>query len=388
MKKRKKEFMATCYICGRTPAEYRRNVTTGTSYRMTTSSRGTNWNSTSVRQGIRSVCAECALTIDYNNKKYGGFLLSMLLGGLLVTPAILYTTGFNFLHLSGAKIGVLTITGLVICIVGSIFSNSNAKRWKEENKSKYLGSITSNVYKSDNFGITNLDKSIEICKRIDLEDKEFARYQEEINNQIQNIFDETKNGIANDQFNFLSTIDKIIGYKNELVTSYKNFSSSLETASKDFKNITTAESFLKYQSGINGTQNDRKKVYDIEIETIDNFIASLFKIEVENVLVELNKFLKENNKDYPVDTIEDCDTLLKDLAGIGDGITSYLNIGEKKYSDLLVHINENSSSKELLRILENLKNSFEKNVQDCFNRLKEIENKVLQKKIELLQRKE
>jgi len=378
--------MATCYICGRSPALYRRNVVTGTSHRMTTSSRGTNWNSTSVRQGVRSVCAECALNIDFNNKRGGGIFLSIFLGGLLLIPSILYLAGVNFLHLSGSQIGGLTVTGLLICVIGSIIANNNAKKWKEENIGKYLGTTTT-IYKNEELGISDLDKSIEICKKIESEDKIYLKFQEEINIQIQAVLDETKNNLNNINFDYFTCIDRVIDYKKEILNKYMSFEENLDISLKELKSIMTDETFSNYQSGIYETKIKRKETCKIENNVIDQFVVSLFKTDIDNTLLELNNFLNENNREYPDDTVEDCDALLNDLKKIEQGINSYLNIGENKYKVLLTHINENQYNDELLSSLEKVKDIFLSKIKDCNNQAKEIENKSLQRKIELLQKK-
>ena len=61
--------MGTCYICGKEHVDYRRTVHTGNSYRTGISSRGRVHTSVASHSGVRTVCASCALSIDYNAKK-------------------------------------------------------------------------------------------------------------------------------------------------------------------------------------------------------------------------------------------------------------------------------------------------------------------------------
>lgn len=76
--------MAKCYICGKNYAEYRRTVSTGSSNRVYYSKRGMA-SSVSSNYGTRSVCASCALSIDYNNKKQSvGFIFFLSCGFLCI----------------------------------------------------------------------------------------------------------------------------------------------------------------------------------------------------------------------------------------------------------------------------------------------------------------
>lgn len=65
--------MATCYQCGKLGANYRRNVTTGTSSGNWVSNRSYG-SSNRNYYGLRTVCEKCAARIDKN-----GYLMSSLI---------------------------------------------------------------------------------------------------------------------------------------------------------------------------------------------------------------------------------------------------------------------------------------------------------------------
>jgi hypothetical protein len=63
--------MASCYHCGQYGSQHRRNVNTG-------GSRGTHYGksisfSTRTYNGLRTLCAECAFSLDKGNIKSGIF---------------------------------------------------------------------------------------------------------------------------------------------------------------------------------------------------------------------------------------------------------------------------------------------------------------------------
>lgn len=381
--------MANCYICGRSPAEYRRTVTTGTSYRMSHSSRGTNWNSTSVRQGTRSVCAECAFKIDYNNKKGGGIFLSIFLGGILLIPGILYIAGINFLHLSSAQMGGLTFTGIAICIVGCIISCTKANKWKEENESKYLGTTSNVVYKSDELGISDLDKSIELCKKIDSEDKKYANFQLKSGDKIISLFDKSKTLLSDSSYDYLNILDDIAVLKNEICDSHSNFSSLLENASNEFAKITTTEAFSKYQNGIEETLKSRKYVYDTQIDTLDKYTVALFQTEIDKLTLDLKNYVASTEQNYPTDTVEQCDEVLIIIKEIEQNIENYSNLAAKKQEDFVNRLKSKSApemtNENIFEMVEQSKLQFIDKTKNVIGQCQSIENQVLQEKIKLLQ---
>ena len=382
--------MASCYICGRSPAEYRRTVTTGTSYRMTSSSRGTNWNSTSVRQGTRRVCAECALKIDYNNKKGGGIFFSIFLGGILLIPGILYITGINFLHLSSAQMGGLTFTGIVICVVGSIISCTNANKWKEENESKYLGTSSSVIYKSEELGISDLDKSIELCKKIESEDKKYVEFQRTTGDKMISLFDKSKALLSDSNYDYLNILDDIVGLKKEICNTYRNFSTLLENSSKEFAKITTAEAFSKYQNGIEETLKSRKYVYDTQIDTLDKYTAALFQTEMDKLKLDFKNYIDSTNKTYPTDTVEQCDEMLKIIKEIGQNIDNYSDMASKKLEEFVARLDSKVPSEidssNVLKMMEQVNLDFLENIKNVIGQVKSVENEVLQQKIKALEK--
>lgn len=65
--------MASCYQCGRSGADYRRNVVTGRSNTTYFGKRSTSY-STRTNTGLRTVCESCAFNIDK------GHLIGRILG--------------------------------------------------------------------------------------------------------------------------------------------------------------------------------------------------------------------------------------------------------------------------------------------------------------------
>ena len=132
--------MATCYLCGKSHAEYRRQVKTGNSYRTGITSRGRTSFSTQSHYGPRCVCAECALQIDYNNKKQsaGAFVFNMF-GGLSLAGF------FFFLMIFGTKGLPICIITSIVCFVSARICKKNkeaeAVRWYEANKGQYVDRI-------------------------------------------------------------------------------------------------------------------------------------------------------------------------------------------------------------------------------------------------------
>lgn len=55
--------MATCYLCGRAGADFRRTVETGRSHGYYYGKRSTSY-STRTYTGLRTVCEDCAFDID------------------------------------------------------------------------------------------------------------------------------------------------------------------------------------------------------------------------------------------------------------------------------------------------------------------------------------
>lgn len=382
--------MANCYICGKSPATYRRTVVTGTSHRTSYSSRGTNWNSSSIRQGFRSVCAQCALNIDYNNKKSGGLFLSVFMGGLMILPAIFYVIGYNFFHFSSTQIWGIAFTGIATCIIGIIITNNNANKWREENRNKYLGPENINVYKSEELGINDLDKSIDLVKKIDFEDKNFAKYQEEAGKRISDILGKAENEIYSNSFDYLIYLDEVIACKNDITDAYQKFIKTLEMISKEFATITTSDAFSNFQSGIAKTKDVRKDMYDTQVEILDKFIASFFKMEMDKYLIDLKNYLENNNKEYPDDTIEECDIILENINNMEDRIDNYSSIAENKHKEFITLIKDKSTceanNEDLIGMIEYEKKVFIENIKNCISQCKTIESKILQRKIELLQK--
>lgn len=78
--------MASCYHCGRSGADYRRNVVTGQSRSTYYGKRSTSY-STRTNTGLRTVCEDCAFSIDKARliqSIAGLWLLALVLVGLII----------------------------------------------------------------------------------------------------------------------------------------------------------------------------------------------------------------------------------------------------------------------------------------------------------------
>lgn len=126
--------MGTCYLCGKQHVDYRRTVHTGRSNRIGYSSRGTMHTSNSNSYGLRTVCASCALSIDYQNKKNAG---DWSIGLASIIVAISF-----FVFLSNKLPGIVgfIIGGLTFYIPKKIATN-NAEAWYSLNKDEYVDEV-------------------------------------------------------------------------------------------------------------------------------------------------------------------------------------------------------------------------------------------------------
>jgi hypothetical protein len=74
--------MASCYHCGRNGASYRRKVQTGQSQTSWTSKKSYG-SSSRTYYGLRTVCEDCAISIDTTNAVLATIVLFLLACGLL-----------------------------------------------------------------------------------------------------------------------------------------------------------------------------------------------------------------------------------------------------------------------------------------------------------------
>lgn len=141
--------MGTCYICGKQRVNYRRTVQTGSRYGY--SSRGTAYTSTS--QGMRTVCASCALDIDFKNKRHAmnakkavGIVVLALCAvfapiifiEMFATDGIFprYTAYFKIIMTASTVLAL--IAGIVFIVLGVKSAHKKADVWYLQNKEKYI----------------------------------------------------------------------------------------------------------------------------------------------------------------------------------------------------------------------------------------------------------
>lgn len=264
--------MANCYICGKSHAEYRRNVPTGTSYRTSYSSRGRSYNSSSVRYGRRSVCAHCAFNIDYNNKRSAGFILSGLLGGSLISIGVLCGIILHYKITYNQGIGCIFL-GLLISILGISLTQRKANKWKEENEREYI----------DSYEIIQQEKLQKSIERENKKKQKFAERQQTLINIFNTFKDEMQTEI-----NYLSSKadafskehedckDDTIEQIDEILADIRSFANEMQL---ECKKIEDSYSQLLNQTkklGFDSEDNNYLQVAaNVKNSIIDNTIKSL-----------------------------------------------------------------------------------------------------------------
>ena len=226
--------MATCYICGKSHATYRRSVKTGTSYSSTYSSRGTNWNTSSVRYGVRSVCASCAYRIDYNNIRSTGLARSFLFGILGIAPTIIraieiHNKGDS--NISNTIAGISFVIGAIICFICFIRTSNNLDK-QEKLKYTYFDELPKTVTTNDTPKIEKTEtENIEntLKEKINSENNFFSKLladKKERVTEISNFYEANKNS---ESFNYLKVVDDMIYVKKELKNEYFKYISLFDT---------------------------------------------------------------------------------------------------------------------------------------------------------------
>jgi uncharacterized protein (DUF983 family) len=142
--------MGTCYICGKQHVNYRRTVTVGNSTRYSISSKGRSSTSYGLYYGTRTVCAKCALDIDYSNQKnkiniYSGisivafFLVFILpfIGMLLDTDSWEHT----YTKIMCVCSAIVLILDIIFLVKGIKEAKKRADIWFQENKNQYVDEI-------------------------------------------------------------------------------------------------------------------------------------------------------------------------------------------------------------------------------------------------------
>lgn len=123
--------MATCYICGKSHAEYRRSVYTGNSNRVGISSGGRIHTSTTAHYGLRTVCARCALDIDYRKRKNAG-------NWGIGVGIVLVILSFPFFSIAPVFSYCSLILGSLLGIAPCSIAHKKAENWYKENCEKYI----------------------------------------------------------------------------------------------------------------------------------------------------------------------------------------------------------------------------------------------------------
>ena len=266
--------MATCYICGKSHAEYRRNVPTGTSYRTSCSSRGRSYNSSSVRYGRRSVCAHCAFNIDYNNKRSTGFILSFLFGGSLIAIGVLCGIIFQYKISYNQGIGCVFL-GLLILILGSALTQRKANKWKEENEGKYI----------DSYEIIQQEKLQKSIERENKKKQKFAERQQTLINILNTFKDKMQTEIK-----FLVSKAEVFSKEHENCKD-----DTIEQIDGVIKDITSFADEMKseYKKVENEYSQLIRQIKNLELESeADNYVQTIVNLKVY-VIDTINQLLNQ-----------------------------------------------------------------------------------------------
>lgn len=148
--------MGTCYICGKPHVNYRRTVTVGNSTRYSISSKGRSSTSYGLYYGTRTVCAKCALDIDYSYQKskiniysgisIAGFLVVFILpfiGMLLDTDPWEHT----YIKIMCVCSAIVLILAIIFLVKGIKEAKKRADLWFQENKNQYVDEIDIQIMK-------------------------------------------------------------------------------------------------------------------------------------------------------------------------------------------------------------------------------------------------
>ena len=261
--------MATCYICGKSHAEYRRTVQTGNSNRVGVSSRGRMSTFTTAHYGVRTVCAKCALEIDYKNKKNAG-AWGIVLGVFVGVGAI----GIMIILPEYQIMGIIGIIASVL--LGYLPTSSAHKKaavWYSENSDKYIDSY-------------DLDQQIKLQQK--------NLKQVENRNRKRDMFQEMGNA-------FGARIEqelKLLYSKADLLKATFNDKTinTVEESDKILETVKKLESETKLQGKelqnlCNETIKNLKK-FDFDQKFLDDFILSVEEVRVQ-ASNAINEFINE-----------------------------------------------------------------------------------------------
>lgn len=253
--------MGTCYICGKEHVDYRRTVFVGNSSRVNFSSRGRVSHSVSSYYGQRTVCAKCALNVDYKNKKQN-IVGSIFLGIFLTIGIILLLFGYlniEFLF-SDNKTSIdcgwfFSILGIIIFVFSQKITNENAEKWFKNNSANYVDYI--------DFQREEQQKKLQELQRLEVEKQnELRRLEQQRLIEAQQKEDDIKSKIAVILKSFQERMIAEIENLNVRV-KLMNKSYHLETAQDCELAIKDCEQSLKmlenYKKDINKFCNDCKK---------------------------------------------------------------------------------------------------------------------------------
>lgn len=281
--------MATCYICGKSHAEYRRTVPIGSSYRTSYSSRGRNYNSSSVQYGRRSVCARCAFNIDYNNKRSAGIILSVFLGGLLIAIGIVCGIILEYKITYNQGISCIFF-GLLISILGIVLAQWKANKWKEENEGKYI----------DSYEIIQQEK---LQKSIERENKKKQQFIEK-QQALANILDAFKDDMQA-EVSFLSSKANAFSKEHEacnddtieqidvIIEDIRAFANETKT---EYKKVENKYSQLVKQITELGFENDDNNYIQIAANVKNSIIDTVIKSLLNQCTEQENRMLQEKVK--------------------------------------------------------------------------------------------
>lgn len=281
--------MATCYICGKSHAEYRRTVPIGSSYRTSYSSRGRNYNSSSVQYGRRSVCARCAFNIDYNNKRSAGIILSVFLGGLLIAIGIVCGIILEYKITYNQGISCIFF-GLLISILGIVLTQWKANKWKEENEGKYI----------DSYEIIQQEKLQKSIERENKKKQQFIEKQQALANILEAFKDDMQAEVS-----FLSSKANSFSKEHEacnddtieqidvIIEDIRAFANETKT---EYKKVENKYSQLVKQITELGFENDENNYIQIAANVKNSIIDTVVNSLLNQCTEQENRMLQEKVK--------------------------------------------------------------------------------------------
>lgn len=222
--------MGTCYICGKQHVDYRRNVEVGQSLHQSVSSKGTIRTSGGSYYGTRTVCAKCALDIDYKRKKSAPNAFSVF-GRIILFILILIFCVFFVLE-EETKSFILKISTplLIISIISLVKGIKQSRRiadeWYQKNKDEYI----------DDIDIAYQEQQKRLEEKHRIEEQKVAEY----NSRLQNLNKQLQesSSVFNERLNQeIAVINNKVELANQKFHCVEETEDELKECLKELENL-------------------------------------------------------------------------------------------------------------------------------------------------------